>query len=320
MKVSIIIPIYGVEKYIERCSRSLFEQTHEDIEYLFVNDCTKDSSIEILRSVIDEYPSRNEQVKIIEHHHNRGLAAARNTGVDASTGEYLMHVDSDDWLDANAVSLLVDKAQSQRPDVILFGSKSIYVDREVVRFPEKYTKEQYIKSVIVHSTPASIWNKFYRSEFYKNSGIRSIEGVDHGEDYVVVPRLLHSAQTFIVIDEPIYNYNQTNIASYTKNISTKSIISLLSAAHELYKYFTSIDDHEIYEYQISILYVRTMLALVKMATPSSYALIYETFKPYINEGVDKLSLSDKLLYTLLKIRLYRVLYTLILIYNRRFIF
>ena len=98
-KVSMLIPIYGVEKFIERCAISLFEQTYQNIEYIFVNDCTKDDSINVLERVINRYPNRKPFVRIINHTQNKGLAGARNTAVANATGEFIMHVDSDDYVD-----------------------------------------------------------------------------------------------------------------------------------------------------------------------------------------------------------------------------
>ena len=109
MKVSILVPVYGVEKYIEKCAVSLFEQSYEDIEYIFVNDCTPDRSIEVLRGTIARYPQRQKQVVIIDHDVNRGLGAARHTATDAATGELVMHVDSDDYLMPHAVEHLCAK-------------------------------------------------------------------------------------------------------------------------------------------------------------------------------------------------------------------
>ncbi len=96
-KVSIIVPIYNVEKYIERCAVSLFEQDFEDIEYIFVNDCTPDNSVEILEKVIEKYPNRKSHLKIVHHKENKGLGSARNTGLEQATGNYILHIDSDDW-------------------------------------------------------------------------------------------------------------------------------------------------------------------------------------------------------------------------------
>ena len=98
IKVSVIVPIYEVERYIERCARSLFEQTMlSGIEFIFVDDCTPDYSIEILHNTLKEYPEREAQVTILTHSANKGLAAARKTGVRAARGEYISHCDSDDW-------------------------------------------------------------------------------------------------------------------------------------------------------------------------------------------------------------------------------
>ena len=95
-KVSVIVPVYGVEKYVERCARSLFEQTLDDIEYLFIDDCTPDKSIEILKKVLKDYPQRNNQVIIHRMESNSGQAAVRKWGMLNSTGDYVIHCDSVD--------------------------------------------------------------------------------------------------------------------------------------------------------------------------------------------------------------------------------
>ena len=118
MFVSILVPIYNVDKYIERCMRSIFEQTYRDIEYIFVDDCATDNSIEILQNVIQEYPDRKEHIRIISHEKNRGLAAARNTSVNNCQTDFLMHVDSDDYLEKNAVELLVNKQKETNADIV----------------------------------------------------------------------------------------------------------------------------------------------------------------------------------------------------------
>ena len=109
--VSVIVPVYGVERYIERCAVSLFEQTYKDIEYIFVNDATPDKSIEVLKTVMERYPERAKAVRIVEHPQNRGVSAARNSGVETASGEYLWQVDADDYIEKNAVRTLVDTAK-----------------------------------------------------------------------------------------------------------------------------------------------------------------------------------------------------------------
>jgi glycosyltransferase involved in cell wall biosynthesis len=131
-KISIIIPVFRVEKYIERCVRSLFEQTLDDIEYIFINDCTPDNSMMILSNLIEQYPYRKSQVKIIHHTINKGVSAARNAGLKTATGEYIIHCDSDDWVEKDMYESLYDKAIAEDADMVgcdfycEYKKKSIY--------------------------------------------------------------------------------------------------------------------------------------------------------------------------------------------------
>lgn len=108
-KVSVIIAVYGAEKYIEKCARSLFEQTLDDIEYIFVDDCTPDKSMDILISVLSDYPNRKNQVKIILNDTNLKQGRTRAVGMKATTGDYLIHCDPDDWVEHNMYELLYNK-------------------------------------------------------------------------------------------------------------------------------------------------------------------------------------------------------------------
>ena len=118
MKVSIIVPVYNVAKYIERCLLSVLNQTWPDLEVILVNDCTPDNSMEIVRRVVASHP-RGAVVRCLEHEENRGLSAARNTGISASVGDYLYFLDSDDYISANAIELLADAAVQKRPDFVI---------------------------------------------------------------------------------------------------------------------------------------------------------------------------------------------------------
>ena len=97
VKVSVCIPVYGVEQFIERCACSLFEQTMRDgIEFIFVDDCSPDNSVQRLEEILKRYPERQAQVSIIHHEKNMGLVRARKTALEAACGEYIIHCDSDD--------------------------------------------------------------------------------------------------------------------------------------------------------------------------------------------------------------------------------
>ena len=108
MKLSVIVPVYGVEKYIARCAESLLRQDYADKELIFVDDASPDRSVAILQELLSHYP--DQQVTILRHSENRGLAAARRTGMKAASGEFIVHVDGDDYIEPDALQQLARKA------------------------------------------------------------------------------------------------------------------------------------------------------------------------------------------------------------------
>lgn len=213
--ISILIPIYNVEKYIERCARSLFEQTYPDIEYIFVDDCSPDNSIDVLKRIINEYPKRKENIRIIRHKVNRGLAAARNTGVDAAIGDFIMHVDSDDWLDINAVQWLVEKQMETNADIVSGNAISHTKNGEkLLTEPDYANKTEMINRLIYPSIHHVVWRRIIRRSLYIDNNIRAKEGVNIGEDWQVMPMLTYYATKFAKIDKCIYHYNCMNDNSY----------------------------------------------------------------------------------------------------------
>lgn len=118
-KISIIIPIYNVEKYIEECARSLFEQTLSDIEYIFVDDCSPDKSIETLTKVLNNYPNRKAQTRIVHNEKNLGQGITRKNGILAATGDYVIHCDSDDWVELNMYEVLYNTAIQSNADIVM---------------------------------------------------------------------------------------------------------------------------------------------------------------------------------------------------------
>ncbi len=314
-KVSVLIPVYGVERYIERCARSLFEQTYENIEYIFVDDCTKDGSIDILKKVLEEYPNRVRQVTIIHHEKNRGLAAARNTALDASTGEFLMHVDSDDYLRIDAVAVLVEKMELSHSDVVVFNYVVVDGAKSRINSFCECSKKELIRSYLLNRLPASMWNKIYRSFFYKGTGIKSIEGLNQGEDYVVVPRIIEKAQCISFCDEPLYYYELDNSKSYSNNISLKAVENMYNADTVLFQYFSDKNRRTEFEDCLPLLFVRSALFLVKSSSIKNYENIRAVYKDCPISWM-RMSITDVFLYTLLMIGAFRVLAMVIYIYKR----
>ena len=136
-KVSVIIPIYGVEKYIERCARSLMEQTLTDIEYIFINDCTQDQSIEILKRVISQYPERQDNIILTNNKTNVGQARTRRKGIMMAHGDYIIHCDPDDWVDNDWIKSLYRAASDNNADISWCGFESILQDGSRKYFPNR---------------------------------------------------------------------------------------------------------------------------------------------------------------------------------------
>lgn len=168
-KISVIIPVYGVEEYIERCARSLFEQTLDEIEYIFVDDCTPDNSITILHSILSEYPNREKQVKILHHEKNKGLAQARQTGLKVANGEYIAHCDSDDWVDNDLYEIAYNKAKLENLDVVVYegertnGQNGVKISSICCRSIDKC-----LTSMMHRKMWWSLCNKIIKKEIYSN--------------------------------------------------------------------------------------------------------------------------------------------------------
>ena len=129
--LSIIIPVYGVEKYIERCAKSVLSQLDSHTQVIFVDDCSKDKSINILQQFISEHSYKNKNnISILTHTVNKGLAASRLTGLNAAAVKYVMFLDSDDELAPNSIAF-INKWVLSEPDIIVMGMIDIFPDKEV---------------------------------------------------------------------------------------------------------------------------------------------------------------------------------------------
>lgn len=208
--VSIIIPVYGVENYIDRCARSVFKQTYGNLEIIFVDDCTLDNSINVLRTVMEMYPERKNQVKILRHNHNRGLSAARNTGMDVATGEYIYFLDSDDAITEDCVEILEENISHGGCDFVIGGIKTVGFDRTCVAAKLSAKEGIFVGKEIMSTYGQGQWymmacNKLLNRSFVVNNGLYFKEGLIH-EDDVWSYKLAAIAKTMCVVHKETYIY------------------------------------------------------------------------------------------------------------------
>lgn len=213
LPVSIVVPLYKVEQYIARCAESLLEQTYPDIEYIFVNDGSPDCSREILADVVSRYPSRN--VKIVDQP-NAGSAQARRTGIGHCSGEYVLLVDSDDWLEPDAVEKLVAAAQKSSADVVYYYAWKEYGGgRSRVITDARYSSAQaFAEAVFAHKAHAALWLKFMRVSLFTPEIFYPHYGVH--DDMVMAVQLLDRAKSLYLLPEPLYHYRLDNPSSLMK--------------------------------------------------------------------------------------------------------
>lgn len=215
-KVSVIVPIYGVEKYIERCARSLFEQTLDDMEYIFVDDCSPDKSVEILNCVKAEYAERLGNVKIIRHAENRGLAQARQSGIKIATGEYVAHCDSDDWVDLDLYERAYEKAQKDDLDVVVCNGKNTDGTRDKIIKSERHKSVSKCINAMMHRRMWwSLCNKLIRRDIYNHDIIKPQDNM--GEDMCLTLQLMTYCKSIGFVASNYYYYQ--NPISIMRNIS-----------------------------------------------------------------------------------------------------
>lgn len=206
-KVSVIVPVYGVEKYIVRCAKSLFEQTLDDIEYLFIDDCTPDKSIEILLSVLEDYPQRKSQVTIHRMERNSGQAKVREWGMRNASGLFITHCDSDDWVEKEAYRLMYEKAIHDNADIVVCDYSM--TDGDVVYKNNKgYTaldKSDFIRNLLFQIDSWALWNKLFRRNACFKDGIVFPKG-NTGEDMVLTIQMLLNGDKVSYVPQSLYNY------------------------------------------------------------------------------------------------------------------
>jgi len=242
MKVSILVPCFKVENYIRRCAESLFRQTYQDIEYIFVDDASPDRSATILQEVMEAYPHRATQTRIITHPFNRGLAAARNTAIEAATGEYLYMVDSDDYIEDDTIDLMTRKAKELSADLVIgnfiFHSGK---DERPYRMAHHEKKEDLVLSMLSSTVPHQVWNNLMKRHLFTQHHIRAKEGANYGEDLQIMVQVAYYAQKVTYCDGFTYHYdlrNPQSLINVTHATTTKeTIFQFLETARFAIKFF-----------------------------------------------------------------------------------
>lgn len=290
-KVTICVPVYGVEKYIERCARCLFEQTYEFIDYIFVDDCSPDNSIEILKKVISDYPRRKENVRIIKHDNNKGLAGARNTAVENCKTEFIMHVDSDDYIDLNTVEECIKNQKLTGSDIVTYGFKRIKNGiTSVVVVDWVDDKVEMLKRLLRHKIGHGVCGRMIRTSLYKDHNIKVEVGRGMAEDLQVSPRLFYYSNKLTYINNVCYYYNLDNESSYVSSFSIDKFRDQMRARNLIRSFFSGQDEYlNAFEEATYISLANSIKGCARVNAPYSvYMEVRSYFDKYDNKYISQI--------------------------------
>ncbi len=274
--ISIIVPIYGIERYVGFCIESLIKQTYKDIEIILVDDGSPDSCPKIC----DIYAQKDNRIKVI-HKINGGLVSARKAGLEIAKGEYIGYVDGDDWVGEDFFEALAKEAIKNKPDIIaagrsrdLFKKSECFIDNLPLRFYDNSSLEKIRNNLIScgnfykPGVSTYVWNKLFRKEFLKDFQNDVDNRISLGEDGAVTFSTLMNCQSLSIIDNCSYHYRQREDSMLKKSGNYEKEAKQLKLLHqhlsryahntlEKYNYQQQVDD-----YILSIYIIRSGAVII----------------------------------------------------------
>lgn len=275
-KVSVIVPFYRVEKYIEKCAVSLMHQTLTDMEFIFVDDCGGDNSAVILQQVVEQYPDR--KVKIVKQEKNMGVSIARARGMEEAQGEYLGFCDSDDWVDKDMYRLLYEGAKKQEADIVGCGFIEHKEGHETSFLFDSSEDNEETMFSFSHfgGVYGALWNKIIRRDFFLTYNEHLGEGLSMWEDSLtLIPLRLKSKKTVFLSDCP-YHYN-VNENSNTVRFSMRKVNDSIEAVVRLENYLIHKENTESVNEFLNSLKINAKEVLLRFPTRDNLQIWRQTF-------------------------------------------
>lgn len=315
-KVSIIVPIYKVEDYLDNCVQSILRQTYRELEIILVDDGSPDRCPQIC----DEYAQKDDRIRVV-HKENGGLGDARNAGVREATGKYLLYVDSDDRIREDLVSITVEAAEKAQADIVIFdyagempdGTKT---DLFTFDLPEDKVFSAEEEPAVIMRTCSAV-NKLFRREFWVSAGL-SFPAGRYYEDLATIPRLFVLAERIVYKKEVLYYYltregSITHSSDFSRNFADRT-----RAVEEVLGFFRERGLEKRYRDELEYLvFENTWFVPSKEIVLNDRKSIYlGRFREYAlgkypkiesNRYVRELSGKNKILWTLLRRKMYAVM-------------
>ena len=314
-KVSVIVPIYGVERYIVRCARSLFSQTLDDIEFIFVDDCSPDNSMALLKQEIDKnrprFAGMNWTVRTERMPTNSGQAAVRRHGIQLATGQFVIHCDSDDWVEPDAYRLMYEKAIDDNLDIVLcdyYRSDGTIHEYYKNGVDGLVRKEDFFRQLLTYRCSTSVWTKLVKRNLYTQNEIMYPKE-NMWEDFVLSIQLFYYAERIDYLPQALYYYYY-NAASISYSNIDKRQEQLMRNSKLIFDFLKEKELEKEYSAEIVFFKYMSRSELVRFTKERKYLDEWRNTYPEINREYLKckeFSLKEKLKFIAIYTGLYAAL-------------
>ena len=249
--ISVIVPVYNTEKYLDRCIQSVLAQTYTDFELLLVDDGSTDSS----GAICDKYAEKDFRVRVF-HKKNGGSSSARNMGLDNARGEWIAFVDSDDWIDSEMYSEMYALAERESVDAVYCDMVMEYgISKEYLSYIGNVNDHRLMYDCLSPITVVyfSLCNRLISREVFINNSLRALNGANMWEDVELAVKVRYYATSSFVINKAYYHYNRTNDNSTTRRKMIERVIGQVERVKQIEKFFISQGESQKYKHFISLL-------------------------------------------------------------------
>lgn len=313
-KLSIIVPVYGVEKYIDKCLNSLVKQSLKEIEIIVVNDGTKDNSQKIIDKYVKKYPDKiKSYIK-----ENGGQGSARNYGLKKATGEYIGYVDSDDFVEKDMYKKLYNKAKENNYDIVVCGNYNVsedYQNKNIDAFINNYNTD--LENIFFGKM--AVWNKIYKRDILIKNKLEFKEKVWY-EDLAFTLKAIMNSNTFAFIDEPLYDY-LIREGSTMNNSNVQRNLEILDAFDDILSYIKHNKKEEYFDkvefLAIDHIYISAIVRILKANADNKIkketvneliCYMNKNFPNYKNNKyINTLSRNRKIIYKLINLKMYNLI-------------
>ena len=290
MMVSVIVPIYKIPEYLSCCIDSILAQTYPDFELILVDDGSPDDC----GRICDDYAKRDNRIKVV-HKVNGGLTSARNAGLEVAKGEWIMHVDGDDWIEPDMIESLIEAAQITGADMVIgdfvkYGPSAGYNKLPTWSSDKKKSMTNYIAYVMT-----TIWGSIAKRSLYADHSLKSPDGISYCEDFHLIVRLCHFANKIVNVHRPFYNYRYRS-TSIMSNMSRKTEADEQWAYQDTIRFFKEQGVYEDYRKVMSWRVLKSTQDL--LLHPSEHQRFLEFFNdgrefifscPFVNRKIKMLA-------------------------------